>query len=168
MIVIYIVCDFVKLQPDLEPTLNELEQTWTSRVRSWLCFPMSQEQGTRTTSPNFTLQEGIIGLYLREGERVGSRKVSGRCLEGVWKVSGRCLEGVWKVFGRCLEGVWKVSGRCKFFGTQIFSEIKFFQHPNFFRTQNFSGPKIFQTRPFFRTYILLEPKFFRAQIFSGH
>ena len=35
---------FVKLQPDLEPNLNELEQTWTSRVRSWLCFPMSQQQ----------------------------------------------------------------------------------------------------------------------------
>ena len=34
----------VKLQPDLEPNLNELKQTWTSRVRSWLCFPMSQEQ----------------------------------------------------------------------------------------------------------------------------
>ena len=34
----------VKLQPDLEPNLNELEQTWTSRVRSWLCFPMSQEE----------------------------------------------------------------------------------------------------------------------------
>ena len=35
---------FVKLQPDLEPNPNEPEQTWTSRVRSWLCFPMSQEQ----------------------------------------------------------------------------------------------------------------------------
>ena len=34
----------VKLQPDLEPNQNELEQTWTSRVRSWLCFPMSQEE----------------------------------------------------------------------------------------------------------------------------
>ena len=67
--------------------------------------------------------KGTIGLYLREGEWVGVRKVSGgclegvcklsgRCLEGVWKVSGRYLEGVWKVSGRCLEGVWKVSGRC--------------------------------------------------------
>ena len=34
----------VKLQPDLEYNLNELEQTWTSRVRSWLYFPMSQQQ----------------------------------------------------------------------------------------------------------------------------
>ena len=52
---------------------------------------------TRTTSPNFTLQEGSIGLYLREGEKVGVRKVSGGCLEGVWKVSGGCLKGVWRV-----------------------------------------------------------------------
>ena len=115
------------------------ERTWTNLNKSGLELTFfSYVKRTTTTSPNFTLQEGIIGLYLREGERVGSRKVSGRCLEGV------------------------------FFGTQIFSEIKFFQHQNFFRTQNFSGPKIFQTRPFFRTYILLEPKIFRAQIFSGH
>ena len=32
-------------------------------------------------------------------ERVGVRKVSGRCLEGVWRVSGNCLEGVWNVSG---------------------------------------------------------------------
>ena len=34
----------VKLQLDLELNMNELERTWTSRVQSWLCFPMSQEQ----------------------------------------------------------------------------------------------------------------------------
>ena len=84
----------------------------------------------RRTPPNFTLQEGFTGLYIREGERVGVRRVSGRYLEGVWRVSGRCLEGVWKVSGRCLEGV-------------ICSEIKFFQDPNFFRTQNLT--KIFRT-----------------------
>ena len=61
------------------------------------------------TSPNFTLQEGSIGLYLREGEKVGVRKVSGGCLEGVWKVSGRCL-----------EDVWKVSVRRKFLGLKFF------------------------------------------------
>ena len=73
--------------------------------------------------------KGTIGLYLRLGEWVGVRKVSGGCLEGVCKLSGRCLEGVWKVSGRYLEGVWKVSGRClegvnflghTFFGNQIF------------------------------------------------
>ena len=68
---------------------------------------------TRTrTSPNFTLQEGFTGLYIREGERVGVRKVSGRCLEGIWKVSGRYLDGVWKVFGRCMEGAKKVYESC--------------------------------------------------------
>ena len=59
----------------------------------------------RRTSPNFTSPEGSTGLYIREGERVGVRKVSGGCLEGVWKMSGRCLEGVWNVSGMCLEGV---------------------------------------------------------------
>ena len=58
---------------------------------------------------------------------MGVWKVSGGCPEGVWRVSGRYLEGVWRVSGGCLEGVWKVSGRCKFFGTQFFSEIEFFQ-----------------------------------------
>ena len=44
MMIMCFLCFIVKLQPDLEPNQNELEQTWTSRVRSWLCFPMSQQQ----------------------------------------------------------------------------------------------------------------------------
>ena len=79
----------------------------------------------RRTSPNFTVQEGSICLYLREGERVTVRKVSGGCLEGVWKVSGRCLEGV------------------NFLGPNFF-----WKHSNFFRTQNSSWLKIFGTQIF--------------------
>ena len=41
--------------------------------------------------------------------------MSGGCLEGVLevvrRVSGRCLEGVWKVSRGCVEAVWRVSGR---------------------------------------------------------
>ena len=58
-----------------------------------------QEQEEEQEEPhlNFTLQEVFTGLYIRERERVGVWRVSGRCLEGFWKLSGRCLEGVWKV-----------------------------------------------------------------------
>ena len=77
---------FVKLQLELALELT-MELTLFSHVT----------RRTRRTSPNFTLQEGFTGLYIREGERVGVRKVSGRCLEGIWKVSGRYLKGVWKV-----------------------------------------------------------------------
>ena len=94
-----------------------------------------QEQEEQEQEPHLisSYNKGTIGLYLRLGEWVGVRKVSGGCLEGVCKLSGRCLEGIWKVSGRCLEDVWKVSGRCKFFGTQIFSGNNFFQS-----IQNFS------------------------------
>ena len=35
------------------------------------------------------------------------RRVSGRCLVGVWQVSFGCLEGVLMVSGRCLMGAWR-------------------------------------------------------------
>ena len=38
---------------------------------------------TARTSTSFTLKEGSIGLYFKEGERVGVLMVSGRCLIGV-------------------------------------------------------------------------------------
>ena len=78
----------VKLQLELT-----LESTLESTLFSHVTSTTRRTRRTRT-SPNFTLQEGSIGLYLREGEKVGVRNVSGGCLEGVWKVSGRCLGGV--------------------------------------------------------------------------
>ena len=69
--------------------------TLESTMELTLFSHVTRTRRTRTrTSPNFILHEGSIGLYLREGEKVGVRKVSGGCLGGVWKVSGRCLEGV--------------------------------------------------------------------------
>ena len=81
---------------------------------------MSQEE-EQEQEPHLisSYNKGTIGLYLREGEWVGVRKVSGGCLEGVCKLSGRCLEGVWKVSGRCLEGV-------NFVGPYIFQDTNFF------------------------------------------
>ena len=76
---------------------------------------MSQEEQEQEPHLISSYNKGTIGLYLREGEWVGVRKVSGGCLEGVCKLSGRCL-----------EGVWKVSGGCKFCGTLHFSRHKFF------------------------------------------
>ena len=55
---------------------------------------MSQEQEQKEQEqkeqeePHLTLQKGSTGVYLRERERIGIRKLSGGCLEGVWKVSG--------------------------------------------------------------------------------
>ena len=54
---------------------------------------------TTRAPTNFTLKKGSIGLYFKEGERVGVLMVSGRCLIGVWKLAGGCLIG--------LKGVWK-------------------------------------------------------------
>ena len=38
--------------------------------------------------PIFTLKEGYLDLYFKEGEKVGVLMVSGRPLRGVFKVSG--------------------------------------------------------------------------------
>ena len=69
------------------------ERTWTNLNKSGLELTLFSNVTTRTrrrrrTTPNLTLQNWYIGLYLRDGERMG-----------VWKVFGGCLEGVWKVFG---------------------------------------------------------------------
>ena len=117
------------------------ERTWTNLNKSGselTLFSHVTTTRTRTrrtrTSPNFTLQEGSIGLYLREGERVGVRKVSGGCpdpnfFDQIFFLMKTFLEqqnlftknfcltkivltSVWRVSGRCLEGVWKVPGRC--------------------------------------------------------
>ena len=150
------------------------KRTWTNLNKSGSELTLFSHVTTRTrrrrtrTSPNFTLQEGSIGLYLREGERVGVRKVSGGCLVVVWWVSGGCLVGVWKVSGGCVEGVWKCLEsvwKCKFFGTRIFRDPnyfgdKIFSRHNLFRTQisrepNFLGPNIFWDIKFFRTNTFL-------------
>ena len=52
---------------------------------------------TIRTPTNSTLKKGSIGLYFKEGERVGVLMVSGRCLIGVWKLARSCLIGVLKV-----------------------------------------------------------------------
>ena len=91
--------------------------------RSWLCFPMSQEQQEqqeKQPSPSFD-QKGRAHMSGRCP--IGVEYLSGRyqdCvwfLEGVWKISARCLEGirrvlgsVWKMSGGLMEGAWKVSG----------------------------------------------------------
>ena len=124
------------------------ERTWKNLNKSGSELTLFSHVTTRTTSPNFTLQEGSIGLYLREGESVGVLKVSGGCLEGVWKVFERCLEGIWKVSGRCLEGVWKVYERCM----EGISKVLMLWDPYFFRNQNFfKASNFFQDPKFFMT-----------------
>ena len=83
--------------------------------RSWLCFPMSQQEQQEQEPSHFIRLEGpmcLVGVWkvpnrCLEGIRIGSGVwMSWGCLEGVWRVPGRCLENV---FGRCLEVYWMVS-----------------------------------------------------------
>ena len=70
---------------------------------------------TTRTPTNFTLKKGSIGLFFKEGERVGVLMVSDRCLEVGWKVSDRCLKGVLKV----------TSLSPAQFGTNFYLELEF-------------------------------------------
>ena len=104
---------FVKLQHDLEPNLNEIEQTWTSRVRSWLCFPMSQEQEE---------EEPHLILPYRRGLQVSEIKFFQD-----------------PNFYRT-QNLTKLFRTCNFFVTRNFSGPKFFQDIVFFWETNFLGP----------------------------
>ena len=120
------------------------------------------------------------------------RKVSGRCLEGVWKVSGTLpnlpistqltLPNQPNLTNSTnmtkLTEPWTFQPyptQLKSFGNKIFcgsnfSGSKFVLYTNFFRTQifwnwNFWGPK-FLVHYYFSTQILLGPQHFRDQNFS--
>ena len=78
-------------------------------------FATTNLLGAKRTPTNFTLKKGSIGLYFKEGERVGVLMVSDRCLEVGWKVSDRCLKGVLKV----------TSLSPAQFGTNFYLELEF-------------------------------------------